>query len=168
LFAALLIVGSDIAAAQEAPPGPGVFEIHLIPGGATLFTETDTAPDFVDYALGGAFTWNPSRIFGIEGEVGGNLGLEQSLGNFRSLTEDESTPNFLSYSGNLVVSLPTGKSVVPYATGGGRSTDDVRAGGARHQRHPDVSHRQRGWGPEVVPEWPLGPARRLSLHAGTR
>jgi hypothetical protein len=29
--------------------------------GATFFTETDTAPDFVDYALGGAVAWNPSR-----------------------------------------------------------------------------------------------------------
>ena len=46
LFAALLIVGADIAASQDAPPGPRVFEIHLIPGDATFFTETDTAPDF--------------------------------------------------------------------------------------------------------------------------
>jgi Outer membrane protein beta-barrel domain len=118
LCAALLMVGADIAVAQEGPPGPGVLEIHLIPGGATFFTETDTAPDFVDYAVGGAVTWNPSRIFGIEGEVGGNLGMEQSLSNFRGLIDDETTPNFLNYSGNLVASLPTGGSVVPYAVGG--------------------------------------------------
>jgi len=118
LFAALLIVGPDIAAAQDAPPGPGVFEIHMIPGGATFFTKSDNAPKFVDYALGGAFTWNPNRIFGIEGEVGGNLGLEQSLSQFRGLIDDEKPPNFLNYSGNVVVSAPTGSSFVPYGTGG--------------------------------------------------
>jgi hypothetical protein len=118
LFAALLIAGADIAAAQDAPPGPGVFEIHLIPGGATFFTETNDAPDFVNYALGGAVTWNPSRILGIEGEVGGDLGIEQSLGNFNGLSGDEKPPNFLSYAGNVVVSWPTGTSLVPYGTAG--------------------------------------------------
>jgi hypothetical protein len=117
-IAAALIAGADIAAAQETSPGPGVFEIHVIPGGATFFTKTDTAPDFVDYALGGAATWNPSRVFGIEGEVGGNLGFEQSLSNFNGLKDDEKTPNFLNYSGNVVASLPTHSTLVPYATGG--------------------------------------------------
>jgi hypothetical protein len=49
---------------------------------------------------------------------GRNLGLEQSLSNFGGLTGDEKTPNFLNYSGNVVVWLPTGKSFVPYGTGG--------------------------------------------------
>ena len=118
LFSALSIVGANVAAAQDAPPGPGVFEIHLIPGGATFFTETDDAPDFVDYALGGAVTWNPTRVLGIEGEVGGNLGLEQSLSGFNGLTDDETTPNFLNYTGNVIVSWPTGTSFVPYGAGG--------------------------------------------------
>ena len=57
-----------------------------LPGGATLFTETDIVPDFVDYALGGAVTWNSNRIVGIEGEVGANIGLKQSLSSFAATT----------------------------------------------------------------------------------
>ena len=53
LFAALLIVGADVAAAQRVPR-TGRVRDSLDPGGATVFTETDTAPDFLDYALGRA------------------------------------------------------------------------------------------------------------------
>jgi hypothetical protein len=119
LFAALLIAGADIATAQDAPPGPGVFEIHLIPGGATFFSETNDAPDFVNYALGGAVTWNPNSIFGIEGEVGGSLGIEQGLNGYNGLSGDQKPPNFLNYSGNAVFSWPTGTSFVPYGVVGG-------------------------------------------------
>jgi hypothetical protein len=106
------------AAAQETPAGPGRMEVTFIPGGATVFTQNAdaSAPDFGSYDVGGAFTYNVNRIVGIEGEVGGSIGMSQSLDfNFPG---DVRTPDMLTYSGNVVVSAPTGTSFVPYATGG--------------------------------------------------
>lgn len=106
------------AAAQETPAGPGRMEVTFIPGGATVFTQSAdaSAPDFGSYDVGGAFTYNVNRIVGIEGEVGGSIGMSQSLDfNFPG---DVRTPDMLTYSGNVVVSAPTGTSFVPYVTGG--------------------------------------------------
>lgn len=119
LLVAIGIFGAHTASAQEAAPGPGRVEVTIIPGGATFFAEgRDTGePAFGNYDLGGGATFNINRYIGIEGEVGGSLGISQSL-EFQSLTADVKTPNLLQYSGNVVVSAPNQSSVVPYVTGG--------------------------------------------------
>ena len=117
-FVMLSIVATDRAFAQEAPAGPGLLEITLIPGGGAVFLESTeaSAPSFGSYQLGGAVAYNINRFVGIEGEVASSLGISQSL-DF-GYPDDARTPDMLTYSGNVVVSVPTGKSVVPYVTGG--------------------------------------------------
>jgi len=112
-------IGAGHAYAQEAAAGPGTFEVTIIPGGGTFFTEgKDTQePSFGNYDLGAGITFNINRYVGIEGEVGGSLGISQDL-QFQGLTSDIKTPNLFNYSGNLVLSVPTRSAVVPYVTGG--------------------------------------------------
>jgi outer membrane protein with beta-barrel domain len=117
LLAGLSIAGAGRAYAQEAAPGPGTVEVTVIPGGGTFYTTGDQGPSFGNYNLGGALAYNVNRIFGIEGEVGGAIGVLQDL-QFGGLTSNQKGPNQLNYSGNLVVSAPTRKAVVPYVTGG--------------------------------------------------
>jgi hypothetical protein len=108
------------ALAQDAAAGPGKVVISLIPAGATFFTEADTnpnGPSFGTYDLGGSVAVNFNRYVGIEGEVGGSIGVSQSL-QFGSVSRDAKTPNTFNYSANLVVSAPNKSSVVPYVTGG--------------------------------------------------
>jgi len=113
------VIGASQAYAQETRPGPGLVEVSFIPGGGLFFTEnTDTQePSFGNYDLGGALTVNINRYIGIEGEIAGGVGISQDLrlGGFAS---DVKTPNLLNYSGNVVFSVPTQSSVVPYVTGG--------------------------------------------------
>lgn len=118
LLAVFSFVVTDQVYAQEGPAGAGEVELTLIPGGGVVFTEnTDiSAPSFSNYQLGGAVAYNLSRFVGIEGEVGSSVGISQDLG--FGFSNDVRTPDLLTYSGNVVVSLPTGTSVVPYVTGG--------------------------------------------------
>ena len=123
LFVLALIVmgtlaGIDRAFAQEGPAGAGRAEITFIPGGAVLFTESHdvSAPSFGNYQLGGAVGVNLNRFIGLEGEIGSTVGMSQSL-DF-GYASSVRTPDMLTYSGNVVVSVPTGSSIVPYLTGG--------------------------------------------------
>lgn len=111
-------VGSAQAQTPESTPGPGTFEVTIIPGGATFFTESgeSNSPSFGNYDLGGTATVNFNRHVGVEAEVSGLIGISQSL-DFVNGTVDAKTPHFLNYSGNFVVSAGRG-SVVPYATAG--------------------------------------------------
>jgi hypothetical protein len=122
----LLIVGFVLASfvpvnpasAQEGPAGAGRAEITFIPAGALLFTENSdaSAPSFSNYQLGGGVTYNLNRFVGVEGEVSSSIGISQNLDfGYPSTVR---TPDVLSYSGNVVVSVPSGLSVVPYVTGG--------------------------------------------------
>ena len=115
------LIGVDRAQAQtrESTPGPGTFEVTIIPGGAAFFTEESdsNSPSFGNYDLGGAVAVNFNRFVGVEGEVSGALGITQDL-EFANGTSNLKTPNFVNYSGNLVVSAPNKTSVVPYVTGG--------------------------------------------------
>jgi hypothetical protein len=121
LVAVIALAGASQAQAQtpESSSGPGVVEATIIPGGGTFFTEgKDTnGPSFGNYDLGGSVTVNVNRYVGIEGEVSGALGISQSL-DFNGASSDVKTPHLLNYSGNVIVSAPTGSSVVPYVTGG--------------------------------------------------
>jgi len=116
-FTALTMFGSAHAFAQEATPGPGTVEVTVIPGGGTFFTSSDKGPSFGSYNLGGALTYNVNRVVGIEGEVGGTLGVSQNL-QFGSITSKTKAPDQLNYTANLVLSAPTHSSVTPYVTGG--------------------------------------------------
>lgn len=118
LLAMMLLVTTNRASAQEGPAGAGLIEITVIPGGGVLFTEsTDaSAPSFGNYEIGGGVTYNINRFLGIEGEVGTSIGLSQSL-DF-GYPDDVRTPDMLTYNGNVLFSMPTGTSVVPYVTGG--------------------------------------------------
>lgn len=114
---ALTILGSGHAFAQEAAPGPGTVEVTIVPGGGTFFTSSDRGPSFGSYNLGGALTYNVNRFVGIEGEVGGTLGIAQNL-QFGSITGKTKAPDQLNYTANVVLSAPTRTSVRPYVTGG--------------------------------------------------
>jgi opacity protein-like surface antigen len=119
LLAVVLSLGAvDRAFAQESSAGPGQAEITIIPGGAVVFTQSKdvSAPSFGNYQLGAAGAYNFNRVFGLEGEVGSSIGVSQAL--HFGYSNSVRTPDLLSYSGNLVVAVPTGTSVVPYATGG--------------------------------------------------
>jgi opacity protein-like surface antigen len=117
-LAALAILGSGQAFAQEITPGQGTVEVTVIPGGGTFFTSSDKGPSFGSYNLGGALTYNVNRIVGIEGEVGGTLGIAQNLQFGGSSLSTTRTPDQLNYTANVVVSAPTHASTVPYVTGG--------------------------------------------------
>jgi opacity protein-like surface antigen len=116
--AVLLVAAADRSSAQEVLAVPAPVEITVIPGGGVVFLEsTDAAaPSFGSYQLGAAVAYNVNRFIGIEGEVGGSLGVSQSL-DF-GYTDDVRTPDMLTYTGNVVAAVPTGTSVVPYATAG--------------------------------------------------
>jgi opacity protein-like surface antigen len=113
------LMGTGQAFAQDAAPGPGVVEVTIIPAGGTFFTEgSDTRETkFGNYDLGAGVTVNFNRYVGVEGEVSGALGIKQDL-QFGGLTSSLKSPNAVSYSGNVVLSAPTGTSVTPYVTGG--------------------------------------------------
>jgi hypothetical protein len=112
-----VLLGATQAIAQERAPGPGPLEITVTPAGGTFFTSKGSGPDFGNYTYGGALTYNINRVVGIEGEAGGSAGVTQDL-EFNGATSNVKTPNTFTYSGNLVVSAPTGHSVVPFVTGG--------------------------------------------------
>ena len=119
LIAVVGLMGTGQAYAQEAAPGQGVVVLTIIPGGGTLFTEgKDTkGPSFGNYDLGAGVTVNFNRFVGVEGEVSGSLGITQDL-LYGGQTSSLRTPNFLNYSGNLVISAANKSSVIPYVTGG--------------------------------------------------
>jgi opacity protein-like surface antigen len=114
---ALALVGPQTAFAQDDRVGPGRLEITLIPVGTTFFTEKSADPSFGNYDVGGSVAYNVNRVVGIEGEIGGTLGISQTL-QFGGRNGSIKTPNMANYSANLVLSAPTQMAVVPYVTGG--------------------------------------------------
>lgn len=120
LVAVAAVSGATEALAQDVAPGPGAVVITVIPGGATFFTEAKDnpqAPSFGNYDVGGAVAVNFNRYLAVEGEVSGAIGVSQTM-QVGTFTVESKSPHFLNYSGNLVVSAPTGTSIVPYVTGG--------------------------------------------------
>jgi hypothetical protein len=122
VFTAVLgLAGAAQALAQssESTPGPGVVEVTLIPGGGTFFTESkdSTGPSFGNYDLGGSVAVNFNRYVGVEGEVGGAIGVPQTLSFNGTTLADTKSPHLLNYNGNVIVHAARG-SVVPYVTGG--------------------------------------------------
>jgi hypothetical protein len=107
------------AHAQDVAPGAGTTQVTIIPGGTTFFTEGkhQSGPSFGNYNLGASVTYNITQWLGVEGEVGGALGITQDL-TLGGLTNNTKTPNTLNYTGNVVFSLPTHSAFVPYAAAG--------------------------------------------------
>ncbi len=116
-LAALAMLGTATAFAQDDTTEPPTLEVTIIPAGATFFQAKGSSPDFTNYTYGGAVTYNINRFVGIEGEVGGTAGITQNL-DLGTAVLNAKTPNSLTYNGNVVVSVPTGHSVVPFVTGG--------------------------------------------------
>src|SRR5258705_12345991 len=76
LVLGLCVMGNAHRAfAQDAAPGPGTVEATVMPGGAMFFTSRNGASGFGDYTLGGAVTYNISRVIGLEGQVSGSIGI---------------------------------------------------------------------------------------------
>ena len=121
LVALIGVTGTSQAYAQDraATAGPGVVEVSIIPAGGTFFTEAkDTnEPSFGNYDLGGAVAVNFNRFVGVEGEVSGAIGVSQQF-RLGGSDFDSRTPNFLNYSGNVVVNAANRSPVVPYVTAG--------------------------------------------------
>ena len=118
---AIISVAAILAAvpafAQEAAPGPGTVEVTLIPGGATFFTSKDDGARVRELHVrrrGGAQLQSVTQS---EGEAGGTVGIARDL-TFRGSTGSLKTPNTLTYNGNVVLDVATGRSVVPFVTGG--------------------------------------------------
>jgi opacity protein-like surface antigen len=118
LAAVGLVVWAQAASAQESGATAARAEVSVFPGGGILFTESSSATDFTNYALGGSFTYNFNRFVGVEGEGGASFGVNQHLGQ-QTGSLSVRPPNTLAYSGNAVV-YPAGNNhaIVPYATGG--------------------------------------------------
>jgi Outer membrane protein beta-barrel domain len=117
IMSVVTLLAAVPAFAQEVAPGPGTVEVTIIPGGGTFFTSKGEGPDFGNYTYGGALAVNFNRYVGIEGEVGGTVGIAQDL-TFRGTTANLKTPNTLTYNGNVVVNATTGHAIVPFVTGG--------------------------------------------------
>jgi hypothetical protein len=111
------VAGAGVASAQETGPGPGTLEVTVIPGGGTFYTSSAKGPSFGNYTLGAAIAYNVNSIVGIEGDVGGALGVAQNL-LLNGIASNQKGPDQLNYSGNLILSLPTHTGFVPYAAAG--------------------------------------------------
>ena len=117
LFMGLFILAAVPVLAQETSPGPGTVEVTVVPGGGTFFTAQGRSPSFGNYDVGAGATYNFSRWVGVEAEVGGTLGISQSL-SFAPSSTNIRTPDILTYSGNVVVNAVSHSAIVPCVTGG--------------------------------------------------
>jgi hypothetical protein len=121
-LAGLLAFGS-MSYAQEGRGQPGRFELLVNPVGATYWTEGSDEgdePDFGQYSVALAGTYNFHPRWAVEGEFAGAIGVEQRI-NFRSSPSigDATPPSSLAYSGNAVFyPWTSNRSLAPYATGG--------------------------------------------------
>jgi hypothetical protein len=120
MFALATLLSASVAYGQEAA-GAGRMEISAFPGGGVFFgsSSSETEPNFGNYTVGGAVTWNINRWVGIEGEVGNAIGVKQTV-DFQGVTlSRQHSPGLFGYSANAVLNpLGNDRSVVPYATGG--------------------------------------------------
>jgi hypothetical protein len=115
------VISASTAFGQESGLGAGRYEIGALPGGATFFTKSgdEAEPDFGNYLVGGAFTYNVNRWVGIEGEAGTLVGIKQNMMFSGQALTKQHTPNMLGYTGNVVFNpLGSDRSMVPFVTGG--------------------------------------------------
>ena len=122
-FAVIVLTFAVVSAAsaQERAAGAARVELSAFPGGGTFFTKGSDGSEakFKNYALGASAMVNFNRFIGGEAEVGGGLGIKQTL-TFNGVSfADMESPNTLAYNGNVVYN-PAGsdRGVIPYATVG--------------------------------------------------
>jgi outer membrane protein with beta-barrel domain len=121
LTIAFVVLAPAIALAQEGA-GAGRFEVSAVPAGGMFFTkggDNENETDFGNYALAASATFNINRLVGIEGEIGGGLGVKQALDINGGVIRNTKSPNTLAYNGNLLYT-PGGndRALVPYVAGG--------------------------------------------------
>jgi len=121
LTIAFVVLAPAIAFAQEGA-GAGRFEVSAVPAGGMFFTkggDNENETDFGNYALAASATYNINRLFGVEGEIGGGLGVKQALDINGGVIRNTKSPNTLAYNGNLLYT-PGGndRALVPYVAGG--------------------------------------------------
>src|SRR5215831_20655750 len=102
-FTTLLVFGAaTVASAQEnGTAGAGRTEVGIFPAGGTFFTQGSSASEssFKNYALGASVTFNLSRVFGIEGEIGEGIGMKQTI-DFNNISfNDLKSPSTIAYNG---------------------------------------------------------------------
>ena len=117
LVTAVSIVGGGYGYAQESGATPGRVEATYIPGGGAFVTSKGASPSFNNYGVGTVVTFNINPLIGIEGEVDGLIGTSSNL-QFGNVPSSVTAPNAVTYTGNVVVSVPTHRSFVPYGTAG--------------------------------------------------
>ena len=121
-FSCIFIVALGVAAtatgaAAQETQGPGAVEVTVIPAGAAYVAAKEKAPSFGNYGFGSAVTFTLNRVIGIEGEVSSLLATTSDL-QFGDLDNHTKAPNLLSYTGNVIISIPIADGVRPYAAGG--------------------------------------------------
>jgi hypothetical protein len=142
-FTILALMGASYNAAAQEVPGAGRAEIGIFPVGGFWFTQGSRSnevngvrqPKFKDYQLGLAGTYNANRLFGLEGEFGAGLGLDQNV-TVNDVTFSTKVPKTYTLNGNLLYN-PWGSDTrwVPYVTAGvgaltfRRQTNADRLGG---------------------------------------
>jgi hypothetical protein len=120
-FVAALFVVLGTAYAQETGMGPGRIEIGAFPGGGIFFGKDadDHGPNFGNYALGASVTVNFNKWVGVEGEVGGGIGIHQDMTFNGNPLAHQKTPDMIAYNGNVMVNpIGNDRAVVPYVVGG--------------------------------------------------
>ena len=142
-------VATGSAYAQETTPGPGKAEVTIIPEDGRSLRRRDRSQASGTTTLAARSPTTSRGWCGVEGEVGGSLGVKQDLDMLVG-TVNEKTPNMLSYIGNVIVNLP-GHSVDCPRNRRRRRAHAVpaRASGSLQQRY--VPDRERGWRREVGP-----------------
>lgn len=142
VFIAATFVAAVSAYAQEGL-GAGRVDITVAPVGAMLFGDSSSGnePDFGNYALAAAATFNLTRHLALEGEFGNAVGVHQDLERADGVLRNQSSPCLYQYTANLVVH-PGGSNhrLAPYAAGGiGGLTvigsDEVRPLGITNTTH---------------------------------
>lgn len=93
--------------------------------------------------LGGAVSDNLTPWIGFEGEVTGTLGISQNL-QFGAINGSLKTPNMVGYTGDHVVFLAPGSSVMPYAAGGVRWYANHRWGRGADYRFVGIQQKDDG------------------------
>ena len=103
--------------AQESAPRVGSVVVTVIPASATFFTQSQSGkePGFTNYAPAGDVEFYLSRYVGVEGEIGGGIGVSQQL-QVASSTSHRASPSLVTYSGNVVVTAPSNGALAPYLT----------------------------------------------------
>ena len=121
-LAALLLVGTAPAAAQDAPAGAGKVEIGGFPMGATFLVggDDDREVNFNVYSAGANITRYLNTRAAIEGELSVSFGLAQDVSFRKAEVLHVQMPNVWSYFGDFVFfpGSATGRQLPYYATVG--------------------------------------------------